>query len=214
MGYDPDTLHLEGITPPVVNIKDVYRQLPNRPDIVTRIERIIGSSNETSNLTGDELEDISYLADITALVTKDFRWCLRIPEGLPLASERSTFRNWCLLTLASNTRDGKLCSRIPIRADGRDPRMSPQAICKFEADSSLPRNTRYGPEVPAGSDRIRVLITMLGYAIPRAKDLPPEDIYVAYNRFLDELQQVRSDPQHVRARLRFIDRVERVPDND
>jgi hypothetical protein len=42
MGYDPDTLHLEGITPPVVNLKDVYRQLPDRPDIVTRIESDCG----------------------------------------------------------------------------------------------------------------------------------------------------------------------------
>jgi hypothetical protein len=54
---------------------------------------------------------------------------------------------------------------------------------------------------------------MLNYAIPHAKDLPPEEIYAAYDRFLDELQQV-SDPQHVTARLRFIGRVQRVPDNN
>src|SRR5712691_12601908 len=27
MGYDPDTLHLEGVTPPVVSVKDIYRQI-------------------------------------------------------------------------------------------------------------------------------------------------------------------------------------------
>jgi hypothetical protein len=213
MGYDPDTLPLEGITPQVVRVKDSYRQLPNRSDIVTRIESAIGPLDKPSNLSGDDLEDASYLADMASLVTKDFRWCLRIPEGLPLASERATFRDWCLLTLASNTRDARLCSRIPIRADGVDLRMSVQAICNFQASSSHPGNTRYGPEVPADDDRTRALITMLGYAIPRGKDLPPEQIYGAYDRFLDELQRV-SDAQHVTARLRFIDRVERIPDNN
>ena len=54
---------------------------------------------------------------------------------------------------------------------------------------------------------------MLGYPLPRAKDLPPEDIYAAYDRFMDELQK-GSDPKHVTAQLRFIGRVERLPDNN
>lgn len=210
MGYDPDTLHLEGITPPVVSVKDIYLQLPHQPDIVTRIEKTIGPSDKPSNFTRD-MEDTSYLADIAALVTKDPRWCLRIPEGLPLASERPTFRDWCLLTLASNTRDAKLCTSIPTRADGIDPRMSLQALCDFQASSSHPGSTGYGPEVPADDDRTRRLITLLNYAIPHAKDLPREQIYAAYDRFLDELQRV-SDTQHVTARLRFIGRVQRIPD--
>lgn len=170
-------------------------------------------TDKPSNLTTGDIEDTSYIADITALVTKDSRLCLRIPEGLPLASERATFRDWCLLTLATNTKDAKLCSRIPIRADGIDPRMSPQALCGFQANSSHPGSTGYGPEVPADDDRTRALITMLNYAIPHAKDLPPKQIYATYDRFLDELQQV-SDPQHVTARLPFIGHVQRVPDNN
>lgn len=170
MGYDPDTLHLEGVTPPVVSVKDIYLQLPDQPDIVPRIEKAVGPSDRPSNLT---IEETSYLADIAALVTKDSRWCFRIPEGLPLASEKATFRDWCLLTLATNTTDAKLCSRIPIRADGIDPRISLQALCAFQANSSHPGNTGYGPEVPADDNRTRVLIAMLNYPILHAKELPP-----------------------------------------
>ncbi len=213
MGYDPDTLHLEGLTPPVVSVKDIYRQLPDRPDIVAQIERAIGPLDTPSDLPSHDIEGTSYLADIAAVATTDFRWCLRIPDGLPLAGERAKFRDWCLLTVATNTRNAKLCRLIPIRAGGSDPRMSPQALCSFQANSAHAGNTRYGPEVPADDDRTRALITMLNYPIPHAKDLPPEQIYTAYDRFLDELQKV-SDPQHMTARLRFIDRVQRVPNNN
>jgi hypothetical protein len=75
MGYDPDTLHLEGITPPVVSVKDIYRQLPDQPDIVARMERAIGPSDKPSNLATADIEDTAYLADIAGLVTKDSRWC-------------------------------------------------------------------------------------------------------------------------------------------
>jgi hypothetical protein len=213
MGYDPDTLHLEGVTPPVVSVKDIYRHLPDQPDIVTRIEKEIGASDQPTNLTRVDIGDAAYFADIAAFVTKDSRWCFRIPEDQQLTGERATFRDWCLFTLATNTKDAKLCMRIPIRADGTDVRMSLQAQCSSLVNSPYPRNTRYAPEVPADEDRTSKLITSLGYEIPRAKDLPLEQVYAAYDRFFDELKK-NTDPQHVAARLRFIDRVQRLPDNN
>ena len=213
MGYDPDTLHLEGITSPIVSVKDIYRQLPDQPDIVTRIEKASGASDKPSTVTTGDIEDAAYLADIAALVSQDSRWCFRIPENLPLASERARFRDWCLFTLATNTKNAELCSRIPIRADGTDVRMSLQAQCGFQVNSPHPSRIHYGPEVPADDDRTRMLITTLNYEIPQAKDLPLERIYAAYDRFLDELKH-GTDPRHVTARLRFIDRVQRVPDNN
>jgi hypothetical protein len=137
MGYDPDTLHLEGITPPVVSVKDIYRQLPDQPDIVTRIEKASGASDKPSNLTTSDIEDAAYLADLAALLANDSRWFLRIPEDLPLANQRARFRDWCLFTLATNTKDAKLCSRIPIRADGTDVRMSLQTQCGFQVNSPI-----------------------------------------------------------------------------
>lgn len=212
MGYDPDTLHLEGVTSPIVSVQDIYRQLSDQPDIVTRIEKAGGTSNRPSTMIGD-IEAAAYLADIAALVSKDFRWCFRIPQDLPLPNERPRFRDWCLFTLATNTQNAKLCSRIPIRPDGTDIRMSLQAQCGFQANPPHPSSIHYGPEVPADDHLTRALITTLNYEIPHAKDLPLERIYAAYERFLDELKDA-TDPRHVTARLRFIDRVQRIPDNN
>jgi hypothetical protein len=209
LGYDPDRLHLEGITPPIVSIKDTYRQLPTRPDIATRIAKAIGPSDQTSNLSPDDIVNSAYLADMAALVTNDYRWCFRIPEDLPLASERSKFRDWCLFTLATNTKDAKLCGSIPLCADSQMPL---QKVCAFQVDSPYPSNTRYAAEVPDDDIRTRALITKLNYEIPRAKDLPPERIYAAYDRFLDELNN-GTDPPHIAARHRFIERVQRLPED-
>jgi hypothetical protein len=210
MGYDPDTLHLEGVTPPIVSVKDIYRQLPRKPDIVAQIEKVIGTPGNSSISSASDLQDAPYLDHIAALVTKDSRWCFQIPEDLPVATEPHRFRDWCLMTLASNTKDANLCRRIQIPPETRDARLSLQANCLFQVNSPYPSNTVYAPEVPVGDDQIRRIIIRLNYEIPRARDLPPEEIYQAYSRFLDELEH-SADPVHVAARQRFLDRVYRLP---
>jgi hypothetical protein len=211
MGYDPDRLHLEGITPPIVSVKDLYRQLPARPDIATRIERATGASEAASSSNPGHVVNVAYLADMAALVTQDSGWCFRIPDDLPLVSEPSRFRDWCLFTLATNTRNAELCRRIPVGANQTDARMSLREQCGFQVNSPHPSNLHYGPEVPADDDRARALISALNYQIPRARDLPPESIYAAYDRFLDELRHGTDQP-HLTARRRFIDRVQRLPE--
>jgi hypothetical protein len=210
MGYDPDTLHLEGITPPIVSVKDIYRQLPRRPDIVAQIEKARGNSDNSSTASAPDIEDGAYLDHIAALVTKDSRWCSQIPEELPVATEPHRFRDWCLFTLATNTKDANLCRRIPIPAETRDARLSLQATCLFQVNSPYPSNAVYGPEVPPNDGQTTRLITKLNYEIPRARDLPPEEIYEAYRRFLDELDHP-ADPAHAAARQRFLDRMYRLP---
>jgi hypothetical protein len=201
LGYDPDTLHLEGITPPVVNVKDYYRQLPSQPDIVMRIEKAIGASG---SLAHDD-SNAAYLADVAALVAKTPGWCERIPEDLPLRGQPAGFRDWCLFTLASNTRNPELCRLIPIRDIKTDPRLSLRANCGLQARSRYPGG-QYGPEVPDTDDRTSAVIAMLRYQIPRAKDLPLADVYAAYERFLHEMNR-GTDPRHTAARQRFITRV-------
>jgi len=201
LGYDPETLRLEGITPPIVNVKDVYRQLPGQPDIVTRIEKAIG----TSGSLAPNDANAAYLADIAALVTKTPGWCERIPEDLPLAGQRAGFREWCLFTLASNTKNSELCGLIPVRDARIDPRMSLKAECERLTHSPYPVG-RYGPEVPETEDRTRAVMAMLHYDIPHANSLPVGDVYAAYTRFLNELNQV-TDARHAAARQRFIARV-------
>jgi hypothetical protein len=121
LGYDADTLHLEGITPPLVSVQDFYRQLPSQPDIVMRIEKAIGASGRPESLARDDVTNAAYLADLAALVTAIPGWCAQIPEDLPLVTQRATFRDWCLFTLASNTRNPELCRLIPQRANKISP---------------------------------------------------------------------------------------------
>jgi hypothetical protein len=208
LGYNPDTLQDEGITPPIVNLRDVYRQLPTRPDVVTRIERAIGVDGANISPDGRDATNEAYLADMAALVTNDPRWCEHIPQDLPLATQRAGFRDWCRFTIASNTKNPALCREIAIPASERDPRLSLQATCLFQTSSPYPSG-KYGPEVP-DDDRIRSIMPILGYPIPTAKDLPPYEIYTAYDRFLDELNR-QADAKHEAARKRFVDRVLQLP---
>jgi hypothetical protein len=212
MGYDPDTLHLEGITPPIVNVKDIYGQLPNRTDLLMRIEKVNGVSDPASLTDSNDVEDAAYLDEMAALVSKDARRCLQIPQGMKLAGEPQTFRDWCLLKLATNTKNGELCRQIPIPEGTPDPLLSLQATCLFQTNSLHPNNTVYAPEVPSDDAQARRLIIKLNYEIPRAKDLPSAQIYEAYSRFLDELEKHLPDPSHVAARQRFLERVYRLPD--
>jgi hypothetical protein len=213
MGYDPDTLHLEGITPPVISVKDIYRQLMTQTDIVTRIEKASDAFDKASNRSPEDIVNSAYLADIAALVTKDSRWCFRIPEDLPLAGNPSQFRDWCLYTLASNTKNAELCRQISARSDRKRPGWSLRDECGRVVNSPYPSNLRYGPEVPVDDGRARALITMLNYEVPRVRDLPLERISDAYDRFLEELNH-GTDPPHTTARRRFIDRVQRLPDDN
>jgi hypothetical protein len=201
LGYEADTLDQEGITPPLVSVRDFYRQLANRPDIVAHVEKAIGKSGSLAH--GDA--NAAYLADLAALVTETPGWCARIPEDLPLAAPRARFRDWCVFTLASNTRNPALCLLIPVSADSINPTLLLKTQCNYQTRAPHPMG-RYGPEVPDTDDRTRALIAMLHYEIPRAKDLPRGAVYGAFERFLQELNR-GNDARHAAARQRFITRV-------
>jgi hypothetical protein len=237
MGYDPDTIQLEHITPPLVVVKNIYRQLPdqyglairsaaaggphevlepgivNQAELVKRVENVIGAPVEPLSVRTSDVVNAAYLADLAAMISKESRWCFKIPAGLPLATESGGFRNWCLFTVARESKDIALCDRIPVPSDGSDVRMSLNAECKREISSTIPSNTHYGPEVPADDDRVRVLLGLLKVDIPRARDLPPDRIYEGYNRFLQELAHGK-DPKVAAARKRFIERVEALKDTN
>jgi len=236
LGYDPDTIQLEGITPAIVQVKDIYSRLPdqfgiairtqaaggphevlvpgtvNQAELVKRIEKAIGGPGQTANTKITDNVNVAYLADMAAMVSKDSKWCFRIQPNLPLATEKGGFRNWCLFTLAKETKDDALCERIPVAEDGTDPRMSLHAECHRLINSKIPTSTHYGPEAPVDDDRIRLLLGLLKVDIPRARNLPPDRIYAAYDRFLDEISHGK-EARHLAARQRFIDRVERLKDD-
>jgi hypothetical protein len=237
MGYAPDTIHLEGITPPLVVAKDIYRQLPdryglairsaaaggphevlepgivNQAELVKRIESVIGGPEEPMRAPAGAVLNGAYLADLAAMAGKDGRWCFKIPADLALATERGGFRNWCVFTVARENKDVALCARIPVPSDGSDVRMSLRAECKREITSTNPSWTHYGPEAPVDEERTRVLLGLLKVDVPRAKDLPPDRIYEGYSRFLQELSHGK-DAKHLAARKRFIERVEALEDSN
>ena len=237
MGYDPDTIQLEGITQAIVQVKDIYGRLTdrfgiairtqaaggphevlvpgtvNQAQLVKRIENAIGGPSETANAKISDIVNEAYLADMAAMVSKNSQWCFRIRPNLPIATERGGFRNWCLFTLAKETRDDALCERIPVPEDGTDPRLSLHAECHRLINSKIPTSAHYGAETPVDDERTRVLLGLLKVDIPRARDLPPDRIYAAYDQFLDELSHGK-DARHLAARQRFIDRVERLKDSN
>src|SRR5260370_29415852 len=109
IGYDPNTIHLEGITPPVVRLKDSYRQLLTESHLTNRIDKASIPFVKASNLSANDIINYSYLFDAAALLNKNTRWGLRIPEGVPVASEPWKFRDWCVFTLAANSKNAELC---------------------------------------------------------------------------------------------------------
>jgi hypothetical protein len=223
MGYDPDELHADGVTRPIVDVRDIYRQLPQEPDLLARIEASLQALGR-KNAGAHEAEDAAYLAQMAALVSKDGEWCQRIPDDLSLAGHQH-FRDWCMYMLATNIRDGDLCKRIPIRPDpiaraGEPPpaysrettvQMSLHGQCAWHVTSSIPDNTRYGPELPADDEQTRRLIGILGYPIPRASTLPAQRLEDAYYLFLTVLTGADA-PRYALARQRLIERVKALPD--
>ena len=235
MGYDPEALQAEGVTPALVQVKAIYRGLTDRPGLrvrsqaeggavptmipgsmdqaglLRRIEDWIGPlGSATPGKHGMDATDGAYLADMAAMMTRDWRWCMKIPADMALTQERAGFRNWCLLKVATETRDGTVCERI---AEGHGGALwsSLTETCRFQAGSKLPAVTHYAPEVPGDDVRTRRLLGMLQVAIPRARDLPEEEIFQAYLQFLHELDGRKKNAAHVAARQRLIARVEALP---
>jgi hypothetical protein len=178
---------------------------------MSRIGKVKGVSDPSSLADSNDVQDAGYLDEMAAVLSNNPRWCMQIPEDMKLVTEPQTFRDWCFLKLAHNTKNAELCRRIPIPEGTRDPRLSLQATCLFQVNSPYPSNTIYAPEVPMDDEQTRRLIIKMNYEIPRARDLPPEQIYEAYSRFLDELEKRPADPAHTAARQRFLERVDRLP---
>jgi hypothetical protein len=212
MGYDPDTLHLEGITPPVVSVRDIYSNLRFQPDILAQIEKATAAFDQAPNQTSADIEDAAYLDQFASYISKDSRWCFRIPQDLQLAGQQQKYRDWCLYSLATDTKNIEICRLIPLPLDGTGVRTSLQTQCAFQVNSPNWRSPGYVQDVPADDNQARRLLLKLNYQIPRAKDLPADQIEGAYGRFLDALEGPHpADPARAAARKRFIDRVMQLP---
>ncbi len=133
MGYRPEELYHEGVTPPLLNLPDAYRRLAAQPDLVQRIDRITSAGPspaspspltpaspspappaESTPLTSTQR---MYLFELAAHVSGDVSWCTRIPADLRNpGTPRNTGgpslfeRDRCILEIATNTRTPASCS--------------------------------------------------------------------------------------------------------
>lgn len=214
MGYEPEELHAEGVTRPIVDVRDIYRRLSEQPDVAARVGASLKALDRARASTPRDTADAAYLTDLAALASRDAGWCQRIPDDLSLAAQKQHFRDWCLFTLATNLQDGELCGRIPIRpypiarAAELPPehvrqitlQMSLRAQCERQVHSAYPHTTRYEPEVPSDDEQIRRLIVLLGYPIPRASELSVQRLGEAYALFSSRCSLART--LHFMQRLR------------
>jgi hypothetical protein len=214
MGYDIDTLHLEGVTPPIIRVEDVYRAAALAPDAAQRADAAHSAARENRI----DAEDDAYLLDLVAMARKDAGSCMKIPEELVLQTEAKRFRDWCMFKLASNTRKARTCRSIPIRPEevARNQGLAPataaqmtlQAECERQAGASDTTGS-YSAQIPADEARMRRLLALLGVEIPKAHDLPAARVAEAYRTFVFALTDPRV-PNRQPARQRLVDRVQQL----
>jgi hypothetical protein len=216
MGYRPEELYREGITPPLLNIPDAYRRLARHPDLLNRIAAL--TSAPGSSLTPAER---MHLFELAAHVSNDVSWCVRIPaDQLDPATERRSKvpglfqRDRCILEVASDTRKPDSCKLIPVRADDWPGMMSRRSICEHQA--SLPPNKyHYGAPTPPTDDETRQIITALGYPLPDVRDVSANEIETACFYFIWQMaatdRNANNNPATGAARVKFLSRVAALP---
>jgi hypothetical protein len=111
MGYQPEELYREGVTPPLLSLRDAYARLAQQPDLVSRIARVTAVSASDRSVgppapstavggastphSGNGLFPISAspsgvptaaerdrLDELAAHVSGDVSWCTRIPADV------------------------------------------------------------------------------------------------------------------------------------
>ena len=214
MGYRPEELYREGITPPLLNLPDAYRRLVKYPDLLDRIRRITAASSTFATPTPSER---MRLFELAAHASNDVSWCERIPADLlDPRSKRNTKvpslfqRDRCVLEIASNVRRPDLCKSIPDRPDDWPGAMSRREFCKQQA--SRPRDKYiYGPPAPDSDEEARTIISTLGYPLPDVQDVAAYEVASAYFYFIWQMSRADKATPAVAARARFLARVAALP---
>jgi hypothetical protein len=212
MGYRPEALYREGITPPLLNIPDAYRRLADHADLLPRIAAL--TSAPSSSLTPAEQ---MHLFELAAHVSNDVSWCIRIPADLlDPATERKPRvpglfqRDRCILEVASDTRKPDSCKLIPVRADDWPGMMSRRSTCEWQA-SRPPDKYHYGAPTPQTDDETRHIIKALGYPLPDVRDVSANEIQSGYYYFIWQMaatnKTANNNPATGAARAKFLSRV-------
>jgi hypothetical protein len=216
MGYRPEELYREGITPPLLNIPDAYRRLAEHSDLLQRIAAV--TSAPGSSLSPAEL---MHLFELAAHVGNEVSWCVRIPGDLldPRTERKAKVpdlfqRDRCILEVASNTRQPDSCKLIPVRADDWRAIMSRRSVCERQA-ARPPDKFRYGAPTPQTDDETRQIIRVLGYPLPdvsavSANEIETGDFYFIWQMAATD-KAANNNPAAAAARAKFLARVAALP---
>jgi hypothetical protein len=220
LGYDVDQLHLEGVIPPAIRVRDVYLGLERDAAVVARAKQLL--EHRTPSLHAD---DRSYLAQLVAVATANPDFCAYIPADQRVNQVAAPLRDWCYYTVAFDTQDIRVCERmtpaaaettvLAAKAAGVRPEIAEQmglhAECARIAKRLGPR-LHYGPEVPSDDQQTQRLFTALGVVMPSAHDWSPNAIAAYYQQFLFALWPGDSpDPIRDAARAKLVRRLLTLP---
>ena len=216
MGYRPEELYREGITPPLLNVPDAYRRLGERPDLLQRIDSVTAAPGLSLTPAGR-----MHLFELAAHVSNDIAWCVRIPaDRIDSSAEPKSKgpglyqRDRCILEVASNTRKPDLCKLIPVRSDDWPGVMSRRSICERQAARPSDKSHYDGP-VPLTDDETRQIIAALGYPLPDIGGVSANEIQTACYDFIWRMSPTdraeNYNPAAGVARAKFLARVAALP---
>jgi hypothetical protein len=218
LGYDADSLYVEGAVQPAIRTRDVYLGLEHDPAAITRAERL--ATRPDPRLQTD---DAAYLADLAAIGSADPAWCGHIPPEQGSSEQQTPFRDWCYYTVAYDTHDTRICGRmkpaaaeakvIAAKASGIKPdvaeQMSLHADCdRIRKPAEGTRALHYGPELPPDPVQVQRLVTALDVGMPSSRDWPQGELAAYYLQALFALGE-RKPPNAARdtARAEFVRRL-------
>jgi hypothetical protein len=222
LGYDADTLHVKSVIEPAIRVQDVYRGLTHNAAALTRAEQLV--VRPVSSMPADVL---GYLSDLSAIGSRDPKWCAYIPPNQWSDHQPVPFQDWCYFTLAYNTHNTSICDRMePATAEkkvldalaaGVKPEIAEQMSLHAECDrigKSVESAARlyYGPELPPDAAEMRLIVAFLGVAMPSARDWPQGQLAAYYQQVLFALGERRPpNPTRDAARRELVRRLLTLP---
>lgn len=207
MGYDIDTMGVDGVMPPAIPLRDVYAGLPREPAVIARAKRQLAGADDS--LTVD---DRHYLSQLSAIATNDPHWCASIPLATSINDPAAPSRDACYLDLAYNTGDVGICDRMTPAA--LEPKVREEEAKGVRADIAeqlglhgdclrvakrIGPALRYGPAVPADATQALRLLAALRVPMPRARDWPEYARAAYFRNFLYALWPERPPDPGVRS---------------
>jgi hypothetical protein len=178
MGYDIEQMHIDGVMPPAIRLRDVYLGLRHNP---AAVDQAIWLLTHPENALAED--DRRYLAQFAALEKPDPHWCESIPAKASMNDASVPTRDSCYLEAAYNTGEVRLCDHMtPVALEAKVQEAKAQGMRDDIAEQlglhaeclRIPKRIGpvhpYGAAVPRDDAEILRLLAALQVALPRAHD--------------------------------------------